>query len=285
MTTTHIGDVLADAMDSNTTATGYAELDQILMGGIRPGQLVIIGGRTGVGKTTFATDLIRTAAIQKDRPTLIFTPAESAEMFTMRLMCAEADVMLNRALTGRMPDQDWMALTKAITRVENAPIILDSKCHTIDALMEQAWAESADTDLGLIVVDDLNLISTSARYDSRQQEIAEVSRELKILARSLNVPVVATSQLRRGIEERGDDVLPHLWDLRGSGTLEQDADIVIFVNRPDLTNRDHPRAGEADLIVAKNRLGAVGTVQLAHMLHRGKFAELPWREGDEGASQ
>lgn len=268
---------IIDANDSGNlkaTATGFWELDHLTAGGFHPGELIVISGRTGHGKSTLALDLIRSAAIQQNKPALLFSMQDSTENVITRIMCAEADVSYSAVQRGTATDDQFVRLMERVTAIENAPIFINDTDTTLPAILEESRQAGKGHDLGLIVVDDLNLMTAGRTVESRYQEVAEFTRSLKRLAKELNVPVVAVSQFRRGIEDRGDDAYPVLWDMRDSGTLEQDADIVILVNRVDAENPDHERAGDVDLRVAKHRGGPVGTVRVAHQLHYAKFADL-----------
>lgn len=284
MTETHqLADRIESTMDrieanyegsSPITKTGHDDLDRILNGGLRAGQLIVVGGQTAHGKSTLCLDMVRQTAIRGGETALLFTLEGIADGVTQRIFCAESDVSYAASQAGHMTDDAWVRMTEVIPAIESAPILINDRAKTINYVTKVSRSMAEEHDLGLIVVDDLNLLSANRPMESRYQEVSEFSRELKRLAKDLEVPVVAVSQLHRGIEARGDDALPKLSDLRDSGTLEADADVVILVNRPDTHNRDHERAGEVDLIVAKNRGGAAGTVRLAHQLHYCKFADL-----------
>lgn len=287
MTAQPIGDALVSTMNTIDEAasganirisTGHGGLDDILHGGLTPGQLIVVSGRTGHGKTTLALDMIRTTSLKAGQPVLFVSSEQGEGEITMRIFSAEAAVPLAGIRTGRMNDEQWEKLTGPVSSVENAPIYIEDSARTLEEIIVEAYRLSADQDLGLIVVDGLNLLTSGEDVNSRYEDVATMSRNLKHLARELNVPVVVTAGLSRGIEERGDEAWPRLSDLRDSGTLEEDADIVIFVNRPDADNRDHERAGEVYFIVAKNRTGEYGTVRVAHQLHYSRFVDLAPRE-------
>ena len=283
MTAQPIGDALVSTMNTIDEAasganirisTGHGGLDDILHGGLTPGQLIVVSGRTGHGKTTLALDMIRTTSLKAGQPVLFVSSEQGEGEITMRIFSAEAAVPLAGIRTGRMNDEQWEKLTGPVSSVENAPIFLEDSARTLEEIIVEAHRLSEDHDLGLIVVDGLNLLVSGEDTNSRYEDVATMSRNLKHLARELNVPVVVTAGLSRGLEERGDDALPRLRDLRDSGTLEEDADIVIFVNRPDAANPDHQRAGEAFLVVAKHRAGSTGAVNVAHQMHYSRFADL-----------
>lgn len=281
MTAVRIGDALASAMETIDnpeapfyTPTGRRDLDRILNGGLAPGQLVVVSGRTGHGKTTLALDMIRSTALRDGRPVFFVSAEQVEEEITMRILFAEATVPLAGMRTGKISDEQWESLTGHATPLFDAPIFIDDSVQKLTDITSEAHRLGADHDLGLIVVDGLNLLTSGEDANSRYEDVATMSRNLKHLARDLNVPVVVTAGLSRGIEERGDDARPRLSDLRDSGTLEEDADIVIFVHRPDAENRDHERVGEVDFIVAKNRTGVYGAVRAAHQLHYSRFMDL-----------
>lgn len=256
------------------TPTGHRDLDLIFNGGLAPGQLAVISGRTSHGKTTLALDMIRRTALRDGRPVLFVSAEQIEDEITMRLLAAEATVPLAAIRADRMTDEQLEKLTGLISPVENAPIFIEDSARTLEEIIGEAHRLSEDHDLGLIVVDGLNLLVSGEETNSRYEDVATMSRNLKHLARELNTPVIVTAGLSRGLEERGDDALPRLRDLRDSGTLEEDADIVIFVNRPDAANPDHERAGEAFLVVAKHRAGSTGAVNVAHQMHYSRFADL-----------
>ncbi|WP_312811102.1 DnaB-like helicase C-terminal domain-containing protein [Corynebacterium variabile] len=287
MTAVKLGDAFVSDQDGidhheaelpSYTPTGHQDLDRILNGGLAPGQLAVISGRTSHGKTTLALDMIRRTALRDGRPVLFVSAEQIEDEITMRLLSAEANVPLAAIRTNRLTEEQLEKLTGRISPVENAPIYIEDSARTLEEIIVEAHRLSADQDLGLIIVDGLNLLTSGEDVNSRYEDVATMSRNLKHLARELNVPVVVTAGLSRGIEERGDEAWPRLSDLRDSGTLEEDADIVIFVNRPDADNRDHERAGEVYFIVAKNRTGEYGTVRVAHQLHYSRFMDLAPRE-------
>lgn len=283
MTAVNLGDSLEYTMDNLDnhetgdhfyTPTGHQELDYILNGGLAPGQLTVVSGRTGHGKTTLALDMIRHTAFKDDRPVFFASAEQGKDEIIKRLLSAEATVPLAGLRTSQMNDQQWQALTDCVAPIAEAPLYIEDSARTMIDFLEETHRLGTDHDLSLIVVDGLNLFASGEDTSSRYEDVAAMSRALKHLARELNVPVVVTAGLSRGIEERGYDALPRLTDLRDSGALEEDADIVIFVNRPDADNRDHERAGEVDFIVMKNRSGMFGAVRAAHQLHYSRFMNL-----------
>jgi replicative DNA helicase len=192
----------------------------------------------------------------------------------MRLLSAEAKIKLADMRSGRMSDDDWTRLARRMSEISEAPLYIDDSPNlTMMEIRAKARRLRQRADLRMIVVDYLQLMTSGKRVESRQVEVSEFSRHLKLLAKELEVPVIAISQLNRGPEQRTDKK-PMLSDLRESGSLEQDADMVILLNRPDAFERDDPRGGEADLILAKHRNGPTKTVTVAHQLHLSRFANM-----------
>ena len=254
--------------------TGFHDLDQ-LTNGLHGGQMVIVAARPGVGKSTIGLDFMRSASIQHGKTSAIFSLEMSKSEIVMRLLSAETGIKLADMRGGRMTDTDWLELSNRVAEIEAAPIFIDDSPNlTMMEIRAKARRLKQQHDLDLIVVDYLQLMSSGKKVESRQQEVSEFSRRLKLLAKELDVPVVAVSQLNRGPEQRTDKV-PQLSDLRESGSLEQDADIVLLLNRPDSQDREHERAGEADIIIAKHRGGPIDTVKVAHQLHYSRFANMP----------
>jgi replicative DNA helicase len=192
----------------------------------------------------------------------------------MRMLSAEAKIRLADMRGGKMSDDDWTRLARRMSEVSEAPLFVDDSPNmTMMEIRAKARRLKQRHDLKLVIVDYLQLMTSGKRVESRQQEVSEFSRQLKLLAKEIEVPVIAISQLNRGPEQRTDKK-PMLSDLRESGSLEQDADIVILINRPDAWERDDPRAGEADLILAKHRAGPTSTIVVAHQLHYSRFVDL-----------
>lgn len=254
--------------------TGFTELDN-LTGGLKGGQMVIIAARPGAGKSTLAVDFMRQASITNNIPTLIFSLEMSKEELTERIISAEAGVFTQHLKKGTMSDADWQQTAKAVERLDNAPLfIADSPELTMVEIAARARLMQAQHGIKMIVVDYLQLLTSGKKSESRQQEVSDFSRQIKLLAKSLDLPIVAVAQLNRGVELRGDDALPKASDLRESGSLEQDSDIILLIHRPDAQNPDHARAAEADLIVAKHRGGSIGTINLGHELNMSRFVNL-----------
>lgn len=269
-----LDDLSAGAGGEGGVMSGFRDLDE-LTNGFRGGQMIIVAARPGVGKSTLALDFMRSCSVQQSKASVLFSLEMSKSEVMMRIFSAEASVPLAAMRGGKMDDAQWDKLTRRVTEIEKAPIFIDDSPNlTMTEIRAKARRLKQKHDLGLIVVDYLQLMSSGKKVESRQQEVSEFSRQLKLLAKEVDVPLIAISQLNRGVEARGDDALPRVSDLRESGSLEQDADIVILINRPDSQNRDHERAGEADLILAKHRGGPIGTVRVAHQLHYSRFSEL-----------
>ena len=224
--------------------------------------------------STLALDVARNAAVKHHLASVIFSLEMSKTEITMRLLSAEAGIRLGHMRAGTMSEQDWQKIVRRMTEISDAPLFIDDSPNmTMMEIRAKARRLKQRNDLKLIVVDYLQLMTSGKKVESRQQEVSEFSRQMKLLAKELEVPVIAFSQLNRGPEQRTDK-RPMLSDLRESGSLEQDADMVILVHRPDAFEADDPRAGEADLIIAKHRNGPTATLAVAHQLHYSRFADL-----------
>ncbi|MCV7256799.1 replicative DNA helicase [Mycobacterium hackensackense] len=253
--------------------TGFAELDEVTTG-LHGGQMVIVAGRPGQGKSTLALDFMRSCSIKHRRGSVIFSLEMSKSEIVMRLLSAEARIKLSDMRAGRMSDDDWTQMARRMGEIGDAPLYIDDSPNlTMMEIRAKARRLKQKSDVQLIVVDYLQLMTSGKKVESRQTEVAEFSRSLKLMAKELDVPVVAVCQLNRGPEQRVDKV-PQLSDLRETGQLEQDADLVILINRPDGYDRDSPRAGEADLILAKHRNGPIKTCTVASTLHMSSFRDL-----------
>ncbi|MDT4893803.1 MAG: replicative helicase [Pseudonocardiales bacterium] len=254
--------------------TGFHQLDEIT-NGLHPGQMITIAGRPGSGKSTLALDIARSAAVKHSKPTVIFSLEMGKLEIMMRLFSAEAGVALQNMRSGHMSDQDWTRLARRSSELAEAPLFIDDSPNlTMMEIRAKARRLRQRQDLQLIVIDYLQLMTSGKRVESRQQEVSEFSRAMKLLAKELDVPVVALSQLNRGPEQRTDK-RPLLSDLRESGSIEQDSDMVLLVHRPDLYEPETERAGEADLIIAKHRNGPTATVAVAFQGRYSRFADMP----------
>ncbi len=283
-TTKPLKELLAQALDNLETLferheaitgvpTGYRDLDERLSG-LQPSNLVIVGARPGMGKTSFALGLAAHAAVERRIPALVFSLEMSHLELTQRMLCAEARVDSTRMRNGRLLESDWPKISQAIGRLGEAPLYIDDNPNlTVMDIRAKARRLASRTGLGLVVVDYLQLMSGRSSAENRQVEVAEISRGLKILARELDVPVVALSQLSRNLETRADK-RPVLADLRESGSLEQDADVVLFLYRDELYNSESADRGIAEVIVAKHRNGPTGVTQLAFLDHFARFANI-----------
>jgi replicative DNA helicase len=253
--------------------TGFTDLDG-LMNGLHPGQLVVVAARPGLGKSTLGLDFARAASIAHGLTSVIFSLEMTRNEITMRLLSAEARVGLHHMRTGSLSDDDWTKLARKMSEVASAPLFIDDSPNmTMMEIRAKCRRLKQRHELKLVVVDYLQLMSSGKRVESRQQEVAEFSRALKLLAKELEVPVVALSQLNRGPEQRTDKK-PMLADLRESGSIEQDADVVLLLHREDAYERESPRAGEADFIVAKHRNGPTATVTVAFQGHYSRFVDM-----------
>jgi len=254
--------------------TGFRDLDE-LTNGLHAGQLIVVAGRPGLGKSTLAMDYLRSASITHNLASVLFSLEMGKSEITMRLLSAEARIPLTRIRTGTLTDDDWNKLARRMGEVAQAPMFIDDSPNlTMMEIRAKARRLKQRHDLKLVVVDYLQLMSSPKRVENRQQEVAEMSRSLKLLAKELEVPVVAVSQLNRGAEQRSDKK-PQLSDLRESGAIEQDSDMVILLHREDAYERESPRAGEADLIVAKHRNGPTKDVVVSSQLHYSRFVDMP----------
>ena len=253
--------------------TGFIELDEVT-NGLHPGQMIIIAARPGVGKSTVGLDFLRSCSIKHRMASVIFSLEMSKSEIVMRLLSAEAKIKLSDMRSGRMSDDDWTRLARRMSEISEAPLYIDDSPNlTMMEIRAKARRLKQRADLRLIVVDYLQLMSSGKKFESRQQEVSEFSRSLKLLAKELDIPVIAISQLNRGPEQRTDKK-PMLADLRESGSLEQDSDMVILLHRPDAFERDDPRGGEADFIIAKHRNGPTKTITVAHQLHLSRFTNM-----------
>jgi len=224
--------------------------------------------------STLGLDFLRSCSIKNQLPSIVFSLEMSKTEIVMRLLSAEAKIKLADMRSGRMSDDDWTRLARRMSEISEAPLYIDDSPNlTMMEIRAKARRLHQKAGLRLIVLDYLQLMTSGKKVESRQQEVSEFSRQIKLLAKELEVPVVAMSQLNRGPEQRTDKK-PQLSDLRESGSIEQDADMVILLHRPDAFERDDPRGGEADLIVAKHRAGPTKTVTVAHQLHLSRFVDM-----------
>jgi len=253
--------------------TGFRDLDS-LTNGLHAGQLIMLAARPAIGKSTLGLDLARAAAIKQGLTTVVFSLEMSRTEIVMRLLSAESQVGLHAMRSGTLSDSDWTKLARKMSAVSEAPLFIDDSPNlTLMEIRAKCRRLKQRHDLKMVIVDYLQLMSSGRKVESRQQEVSEFSRSLKLLAKELNIPVVAISQLNRGPEQR-QDKRPLLADLRESGSLEQDSDVVVLIHREDAYERDSARAGEADLIVAKHRNGPTGTITVAFQGHYSRFTDM-----------
>ncbi|RWZ51117.1 replicative DNA helicase [Labedella phragmitis] len=253
--------------------TGFSGLDQ-LTNGLHPGQMIIIAARPALGKSTLALDLARAAAIKHNMPAIFFSLEMGRSEIAMRLMSAEASVPLQSMRKGTLDQRDWTTIASVRGRINDAPLYIDDSPNmTLVEIRAKCRRLKQKVGLRLVVIDYLQLMTSGKRVESRQQEVSEFSRALKLLAKELQVPVIALSQLNRGPEQRADKK-PAISDLRESGSIEQDADMVILLHRESAYEKENPRAGEADLIVAKHRNGPTDTVTVAFQGHFSRFTDM-----------
>jgi replicative DNA helicase len=253
--------------------SGYQDLDQ-LTAGFQPSDLIIVAGRPAMGKTSFVLNIAQYAAVEKNVAVAFFSLEMSKEQLVMRLLCSEAKVDSHRLRRGMLRDSDWPKLTRAAGALAEAPIYIDDSAgvSTLEVRAKSRRLKS-EANLGLIVIDYLQLMRGRASYDVREQEISEISRSLKGLAKELNVPVIALSQLNRGVESRADK-RPMISDLRESGAIEQDADVIMFVYRDEVYNKDTADKGIAEIIIGKQRQGPTDSVKLAFLNEFTRFENL-----------
>ncbi len=253
--------------------TGFKDLD-ILTNGLHPGNMIVIAARPAVGKSTLGLDIARYATIHDGAPSVIFSLEMSRSEITMRMLSAEARVALNNIRSGTLSDEEWARLARRMGEISEAPLFIDDSPNlSMMEIRAKARRLKQKHGLKLIIIDYLQLMTSGKKVENRQQEVSEFSRQLKLLAKELNVPVVAISQLNRSPEQRSDKK-PMLSDLRESGSIEQDADVVILLHRDDLYDNQN-RSGEADFIIAKHRNGPTRTITVSAQLHFAKFVDMP----------
>ncbi|MFC8010846.1 replicative DNA helicase [Streptomyces cinereoruber] len=265
--------------------TGFADLDALTQGW-QPGQVVIVAGRPGHGKSTVAMDFARACTMPRNsagrpiedaaRPAAFLTLEMSVNELNMRALSAEGQVGLHNLRSGVLSEDDWTKLATAAQHYREAPLYITEAARSLPEIQAKCRRlKHRVPDLALIVIDYVQLITsgTKRRHDVREQEVSDISRSIKLLAKELGLPIVLLAQLNRGPEMRTDKV-PAVSDLRESGSLEQDADIVILLHRPDAYEPESPRAGEVDLIVGKHRNGATARITVAHQLHYSRFVDM-----------
>ncbi|MEU2149294.1 replicative DNA helicase [Streptomyces globisporus] len=256
-------------------ATGFADLDALTLG-LRPGQLIIVAARPAVGKSTLAVDFARQCSVVNKIPSVVFSLEMDRENLEERILSATARVALHHIQSGEVTEEDWTRIARKMPDIDDSPLIIDDSAdkpsYTEIAAKARRYVQKSG--IKLIIIDYLQLMkSSSKKNETRQEEVADISRNLKLLAKSLGVPIVALSQLNRGPEQRTDKK-PMISDLRESGAIEQDADVVILLHREDAYDKESARAGEADLIVAKHRNGPTATITVAFQGHYARFTDM-----------
>ena len=248
--------------DITGVPTGFKDFDQHTAG-LQPSDLIIVAGRPAMGKTTWAMNIAEHAAIKHDVPVAVFSMEMAALQLVLRLFSSLGQIEQGRLRTGNLDDMDWPKLTSAMNLLQKSKIFIDETPALSPAeLRARSRRLKREHDIGLIVVDYLQLMAVPGSNENRATEIAEISRSLKALAKELNVPVIALSQLNRALEQRPNK-RPVMADLRESGSIEQDADLIVFIYRDEVYNPDSPDKGKAEIIIGKHRNGATGTVNLA----------------------
>ena len=259
--------------------TGFAELDY-KTAGLHGSELILVAARPAMGKTAFALNLATNAALRGNAPVAIFSLEMSKDQLVNRILCSEAMVDSNKVRTGKLDEDDWVKLAGAIGPLSEAEMYIDDTPGiSVMEIRTKCRKLKMEKNIGLVVIDYLQLVQGNKRTASREQEISEISRSLKILAKEINVPVIALSQLSRAVEQRPDH-RPMLSDLRESGAIEQDADIVMFLYRDDYYNKESEKKDIAEVIIAKQRGGQTGTVELLWMGNYTKFVNLERRFDD-----
>lgn len=254
--------------------TGFVELDAKTHG-LHEGQLILVAARPAVGKSTLGLDFARNAAIRNRQATVIFSLEMSRADIALRMISAETSIPLQNLRKGEVNDSDWAKFAQVRSQINDAPLYIDDSPNlTLVEIRAKCRRLAQRIDLKLIVIDYLQLMTSGKKVESRQQEVSEFSRALKLLAKELKVPVVALSQLNRQSEQGGSNKKPEISQLRESGSLEQDADVVILLHREGMNEPNHARAGEADIILAKQRNGPTGTIEVGFQGQYSRFVNM-----------
>jgi replicative DNA helicase len=260
--------------------SGFVDLD-LKTAGFQPSDLIVVAGRPSMGKTSFALNIAENVAIHEKTPVAFFSLEMSRQQLALRILCSQARVSAHRLRTGYIRDGEWPHLTAAAGKLSEAPIYIDdSPAISVLEMRAKARRLKADVNLGLVVIDYLQLVRGLPNVESRQQEISQISRSLKALAKELSIPVIALSQLSRAVELRGGDKRPVLSDLRESGAIEQDADVVLFIFREEHYKRTPENEGIGEVILGKQRNGPVGTVKLTFLAEFTRFENMARIEGE-----
>ncbi|MEE9342457.1 MAG: replicative DNA helicase [Gammaproteobacteria bacterium] len=251
-------------------STGFTDIDEMTTG-LQPSDLVIVAGRPSMGKTSFAMNIAENAAIKDKVTTAVFSMEMPGEQLAMRLMSSLGRIDQHKIRTGKLEDDDWPRLTSAVSILTEAPLFIDdTPALTPTELRARARRLKREHNLGIIIIDYLQLMQVHGRSENRTNEISEISRSLKALAKELQVPVVALSQLNRGLEQRPNK-RPIMSDLRESGAIEQDADVIMFIYRDEVYNEDSPDKGTAEIIIGKQRNGPIGMRRLTFLGQHTRF--------------
>ena len=287
-----LGEVVVNAYDEMETLaehpgeitgvpTGFIDLDNLLTG-LHPGELIIVGARPSMGKTSFAMNIASHASLYKGRTVAVFTLEMPREQIVMRMLCSDARVDMQKVRKGTLSDGDWVKIARSLQPMAHAKMFIDDTAGiTPSQLRSRCRRLMMESGLDLIIVDYLGLMRSDGRNENRQQEVSEISRQLKAIALELKVPVVACAQLSRANKERPDK-RPLLSDLRDSGSIEQDADVVMFLHREEYYNKETEDKNIGEVIVSKQRSGPLDTVKLAWLGEYTTFASLS-RESAEPA--
>lgn len=280
--TTAYDDMVKNSLTKGTVtgiSTGFNMLNN-MTGGFHGGELVIIAGRPGMGKSSFAVNIAEYAAIKENIPVAIFNLEMSKSMIVNRIICSQAMVDSQNVRKGEFQPEDWQQICSVIDKLSAAPIYIDdSSSITVSEIKAKCRRLKQTKNLGLVVIDYLQLMQSNRRSDNRQQEISDISRSLKVLAKELDVPVIALSQLSRTSESRSDK-RPMLSDLRESGAIEQDADVVIFLYRDDYYNKESEEKNIAEINIAKQRSGSTGTFKLGWQGRYTRFVNIDYKSGE-----
>ncbi len=259
--------------------TGYASLNEYTSG-LQPSDLIIVAARPGMGKTSFALNIAMHAALREAKRVGVFSLEMSREQLFLRLLTGLGRIDAHRLRTGRLNKEEWATLTRAFGELAGAPIFInDTAGLTVLEMRAKSRRLKLEQGLDLVIVDYLQLMRSRSAFENRNQVISDISRSLKELAKELHIPVIAISQLSRAPEQRGGDRRPQLSDLRESGAIEQDADLVMFIYREEVYKQTEENRGRAQLIIAKQRNGPIGTLDLAFIREYTKFEELEWQQG------
>ncbi len=261
--------------------TGFTDFDD-KTAGLQPGDLIIVAGRPSMGKTTFAMNIAETAAIKHRKPVAVFSMEMAGEQLAMRMMSSLGRINQHKVRTGKLDDDDWPRLTSAVSILAEAPMYIDdTPALTPTELRARARRLKREHgDLGMVVIDYLQLMQVPGTRENRATEISEISRSLKALAKELRVPVIALSQLNRSLEQRPNK-RPVMSDLRESGAIEQDADVIVFIYRDEVYNEDSPDKGTAEIIIGKQRNGPIGTTRLTFLGQYTRFENFMQDYGGE----